>query len=51
MCDASVCVCVCVCVCVFIELHIAAQCGPVILLILLVSFYATRVAPPKGYYY
>ena len=29
-----VCVCVCVCVCVFIKLHITAQSGPVILIIL-----------------
>ena len=29
-----VCVCVCVCVCVFIKLHITAQSGPVILVIL-----------------
>ena len=29
-----VCVCVCVCVCVFIQLHITAQSGPVILVIL-----------------
>ena len=28
------CVCVCVCVCVFVELHITAQSGPVILVIL-----------------
>ena len=28
------CVCVCVCVCVFIKLHITAQSGPVILVIL-----------------
>ena len=30
----SLCVCVCVCVCVFIKLHITAQSGPVILVIL-----------------
>ena len=30
----EVCVCVCVCVCVFIKLHITAQSGPVILVIL-----------------
>ena len=30
----GVCVCVCVCVCVFIKLHITAQSGPVILVIL-----------------
>ena len=30
----DVCVCVCVCVCVFIKLHITAQSGPVILVIL-----------------
>ena len=34
---------VCVCVCVFIKLHITAQSGPVILVIL-----CTRVDPPKG---
>ena len=28
------CVCVCVCVCVFIKLHVTAQSGPVILVIL-----------------
>ena len=28
------CVCVCACVCVFIKLHITAQSGPVILVIL-----------------
>ena len=31
---AVLCVCVCVCVCVFIKLHITAQSGPVILVIL-----------------
>ena len=30
----QMCVCVCVCVCVFIKLHITAQSGPVILVIL-----------------
>ena len=35
--------CVCVCVCVFIELHITAQSGPVILVILCHS-----LDPPKG---
>ena len=38
-----VCVCVCVCVCVFIKLHITAQSGPVILVILC----PTRIDPPK----
>ena len=33
-----VCVCVCVCVCVFIKLHITAQSGPVILVILCHSY-------------
>ena len=43
----SVCVCVGVClwVCVyFIKLHMTAQSGPVILVIL----YTTRIGPPKG---
>ena len=34
---------VCMYVCIFIKLHITAQSGLVIL-----SFYATRVDPPKG---
>ena len=34
----------CVCVCVFIKLHITAQSGPVILVILC----PTRIDPPKG---
>ena len=34
MCLYMQCVCVCVCVCVFIKLHITAQSGPVILVIL-----------------
>ena len=34
---------VCVCVCVFIKLHITAQSGPVILVILCI-----RIDPPKG---
>ena len=34
VCLCFVCVCVCVCVCVFIKLHITAQFGPVILVIL-----------------
>ena len=44
--------CVCVCVCASIKLHITAQFGPVILVILIrpssYSFYATRIDPPKG---
>ena len=39
-----VCVCVCVCVCVFIKLHITAQSGLVILVILCHSHFD----PPKG---
>ena len=35
----SVCVCVCVCVCVFMKLHITAQSGPVILLIVIRIYY------------
>ena len=36
-------VCVCVCVCLFIKLHITAQSGLVILVIL-----CTLIDPPKG---
>ena len=34
ICDDNTCIPVCVCVCVFIKLHITAQSGPVILVIL-----------------
>ena len=37
-----VCVCVCVCVCVFIKLHITAQSGPVILVILCHSHWSSQ---------
>ena len=38
----DVCVCVCVCLCVFIKLHITAQSGPVILVILCHSHWSSQ---------